>query len=53
ERDVRTIEALAAQFNFPLPYGKADVTHHALEDVRGQIRNVSAVIGAMHEAVEA
>ncbi|EEJ7180303.1 3'-5' exoribonuclease [Salmonella enterica subsp. enterica] len=53
ERDVRTIEGLASQFNFPLPYGKADVTHHALEDVRGQIRNVSAVIGAMHEAVEA
>ncbi|EJY7599011.1 3'-5' exoribonuclease [Salmonella enterica] len=53
ERDVRTIEALATQFNFPLPYGKADVTHHALEDVRGQIRNVSTVIGAMHEAVEA
>lgn len=53
ERDVRTIEALAAQFNFPLPYGKADVSHHALQDVRGQIRNVSAVIGAMNGAVEA
>ncbi|HFZ9214419.1 TPA: 3'-5' exonuclease [Salmonella enterica subsp. diarizonae serovar 61:r:-] len=53
ERDVRTIEALAAQFNFPLPYGKADVSHHALQDVRGQIKNVSAVIGAMNGAVEA
>lgn len=52
ERDVRTIEALAAQFNFPLPYGKADVSHHALQDVRGQIRNVAAVMTAMNEAVE-
>ncbi|HCM1914623.1 TPA: 3'-5' exoribonuclease [Salmonella enterica subsp. salamae serovar 28:r:e,n,z15] len=53
ERDVRTIEALAAQFNFLLPYGKADVPHHALQDVRGQIRNVSAVMGAINGAAEA
>jgi exodeoxyribonuclease VIII len=50
ERDVRTVEALAKQFNIPLPYKKADVTHHALEDVRGQIRNVSAVISVLHGA---
>lgn len=59
ERDVRTIEGVGAQLNIPLPYGKKDVTHHALEDVRGQIRNVAAVMNALsalnasHEASEA
>ena len=52
ERDVRTVEALAKQLNVPLPYTKTDVTHHALEDVRGQIRNVSTVISAIHGAME-
>ncbi len=56
ERDVRTIEGIAASLNIPLPYGKKDVTHHALSDVRGQIRNVAAVmsvLNASYEAVEA
>lgn len=56
ERDVRTIEGIGAQLNIPLPYGKKDVTHHALGDVRGQIRNVAAVmsvLSASYEATEA
>lgn len=56
ERDVRTIEGIGAQLNIPLPYGKKDVTHHALSDVRGQIRNVAAVMNALNagrEVVEA
>lgn len=53
ERDVRTIEGIAASLNIPLPYGKKDVTHHALSDVRGQIRNVAAVMSVLGEAVEA
>ncbi|EIX3164381.1 3'-5' exoribonuclease [Salmonella enterica] len=48
ERDVRTIEGIGAQLNIPLPYGRKDATHHALEDVRGQIRNVAAVMGALN-----
>ncbi|MCH5440414.1 3'-5' exoribonuclease [Salmonella enterica subsp. enterica serovar Muenchen] len=53
ERDVRTIEGVGAQLNIPLPYGKKDVTHHALADVRGQISNVATVMSFLSEAVEA
>ncbi|ECV8662759.1 3'-5' exoribonuclease, partial [Salmonella enterica subsp. enterica serovar Newport] len=52
ERDVRTIEGIGAQLNIPLPYGKKDVTHHALEDVRGQVSNVATVMSFLNEAVE-
>lgn len=58
ERDVRTIEGIGAQLNISLPYSRKDATHHALEDVRGQIRNVAAVMSALntlnasHEASE-
>ncbi|EAO5288861.1 3'-5' exoribonuclease [Salmonella enterica] len=51
ERDVRTIEGIGAQLNIPLPYGKKDVTHHALADVRGQISNVATVMSFLSEAV--
>ncbi|EBC2122183.1 3'-5' exoribonuclease [Salmonella enterica] len=51
ERDVRTIEGVGAQLNIPLPYGKKDVTHHALADVRGQISNVATVMSFLSEAV--
>ncbi|ECL8477689.1 3'-5' exoribonuclease [Salmonella enterica] len=53
ERDVRTIEGIAALLSIPLPYGKNDVTHHALGDVRGQIRNVTAVMSALLAGYEA
>lgn len=53
ERDVLTIEGIAALLSIPLPYGKNDVTHHALGDVRGQIRNVTAVMSALLVGYEA
>ncbi|EEG3099188.1 3'-5' exoribonuclease [Salmonella enterica] len=53
ERDVRTIEGIGAQLNIPLPYNYRDATHHALEDVRGQIRNVTAVMSALNASYEA
>ncbi|EDC2355085.1 3'-5' exoribonuclease [Salmonella enterica] len=56
ERDVRTIEGIGAQLNISLPYSSKEATHHALADVRGQIRNVVAVMSALwagYEATEA
>lgn len=43
ERDVRTIEATGKINAITLPYTKADVKHHAMSDVLGQISNVYTV----------
>lgn len=43
ERDVRTIEATGKINAITLPYTKADVKHHAMSDVLGQISNVCTV----------
>ncbi|EER5394443.1 3'-5' exoribonuclease [Escherichia coli] len=52
ERDVRTVEGLAAHLGIPLPYIRKDVTHHALSDVMGQIKNVAAVFAALRGVTE-
>lgn len=52
ERDVRTVEGLAAHLGIPLPYTRKDVTHHALNDVMGQIKNVAAVFAALRGVTE-